>query len=700
MPIKQLDTPLQFLKGVGEKRANLLHEELYLETFEDLLHYYPFRYVDRSKYYQIKELTASPIQMQIRGRFISNQTIGAGKKQRLTARFADSTGTVECIWFQGINFIKDQIKPGKDYVLFGKPTLFSGRINFTHPEIELLDDYLKKSAAPFTPVYPLTEKIKKFKFSAKTIQKFTRQLLIDLKPQIKDHFSEEFRSRYKLIPLYDALKIVHFPEDMDTLEKARFRLKFDEFFFIQLYILRSKIKRNNAIRGIVFSKVGHFLNTFYKEHLPFELTNAQKKVIKEMRADMKTGLQMNRLLQGDVGSGKTLVALMIALIATDNGYQSALMAPTEILAQQHYKSLLELVGTLNYKIGLLTGSSKAKERRELHEKLRNGEINLLIGTHALIEDEVKFKNLGLVIIDEQHRFGVAQRAKLWMKDKVHPHVLVMTATPIPRTLALTVHGDLDVSVIDELPPGRKPVQTRHLYEDKRAELYKFMRKQITEGRQIYVVYPLIQESKKLDFQNLEEGYQRITKAFPASEYTTVMVHGQMKPNEKEEKMQEFVQKKAQIMVATTVIEVGVNVPNASVMIIESAQRFGLSQLHQLRGRVGRGASQSYCILMSPYKISQNTKQRLGIMTQTNDGFIIAEEDMQLRGPGNIDGTQQSGDPYDFKIASITKDQSILYLARRAAEELLKTDPTIEKYSSIKNQLNKRHPKSINWRQIS
>ncbi|PLX22547.1 MAG: ATP-dependent DNA helicase RecG [Salinivirgaceae bacterium] len=700
MAVKQLNTPLQFLKGVGEKRANLLQEELHLETFEDLLHYYPFRYVDRSKYYQIKELTASPIQMQIRGRFLSSETVGAGRKQRLTARFADSTGTVECVWFQGIKFLQDKIKPGKDYVLFGKPTLFGGKINFTHPEIELLDEYLKKSAAPFTPVYPLTEKIKKHKISARTIQNLSRQLLIDLKPQIKDHFNEEIRAKYNLMPLFDALKHVHFPEDMETLDKARFRLKFDELFFIQLYILRSKIKRNNAIRGIVFQKVGHFLNTFYKKHLPFELTNAQKKVIKEMRADMKTGLQMNRLLQGDVGSGKTMVALMIALIAADNGYQSALMAPTEILAQQHFKSLQEMLGDLNYNIALLTGSSKAKERRELHEKLRNGEIHLLIGTHALIEDEVKFLKLGLVIIDEQHRFGVAQRAKLWMKDKIHPHVLVMTATPIPRTLALTVHGDLDVSVIDELPPGRKPIETHHLYEDKRAQLYKFMRKQIAEGRQIYIVYPLIQESKKLDFQNLEEGHQRILKAFPPPEYNTVMVHGQMKPDEKEEKMQEFVQKKAQIMVATTVIEVGVNVPNASVMIIESAQRFGLSQLHQLRGRVGRGASQSYCILMSPYKITQNTKQRLGIMTQTNDGFIIAEEDMKLRGPGNIDGTQQSGDPYDFKIASLTRDQSILLLARRAAEELLKDDPNLEKHSTINSQLNKRHPKFINWRQIS
>lgn len=700
MPVKQLDTPLQFLKGVGEKRADLLHEELHLETFEDLLHYYPFRYVDRTKFYQIKEITAAPIQVQIRGRFLSSEVIGIGRKARLNARFADTTGTIECVWFQGIKFLKEKIQAGKDYVLFGKPSVFNGKLNFTHPEIETLEEYLKKNAAPFTPVYPLTEKIKKHKISAKTIQNLTRQLLIDLKPQIKDHFDESIRKNYNLMPLFEALNHVHFPEDMETLEKARFRLKFDEFFFIQLYILRSKIKRNNAIRGIVFPKVGHFLNTFYKKYLPFELTNAQKKVIKEMRADMKTGLQMNRLLQGDVGSGKTLVALMIALIAADNGYQSALMAPTEILAQQHYKSLKEMLGNLNYKLGILTGSSKTKERRELHEKLRNGEINLLIGTHALIEDDVQFQKLGLVIIDEQHRFGVAQRAKLWMKDKVHPHVLVMTATPIPRTLALTVHGDLDVSVIDELPPGRKPIETHHLFEDKRAQLYKFMRKQIIAGRQIYVVFPLIQESSKLDFQNLEEGYQRIIKAFPYPDYRTVMVHGQMKPDEKEEKMQEFAQNKAQIMVATTVIEVGVNVPNASVMIIESAQRFGLSQLHQLRGRVGRGASQSYCILLSPYKITKNTKQRLGIMTQTNDGFIIAEEDMKLRGPGNIDGTQQSGDPYDFKIASITKDQNILYLARNAAEKLLKNDPLLNKHSTIKQQLNKRHPKSINWRQIS
>jgi len=699
---KNLTTPLQFLKGVGEKRAELFEEELNLTTFEDLLHYYPFRYVDRSKFYTISELSATPTQVQVKGRFTRSELLGTGNKKRLTARFTDNTGTVECVWFKGLKYISEQIKPGVDYVLFGKPSLFNNRLNFTHPEFETLQTFLTKTAAPFTPVYPLTEKIKKFRINARVIQKLTRELLQELKPVIRDHYPEEFRKKYNLMHLYNALQHVHFPQNMKTLEQARFRLKFDELFFIQLFILKSKIKRDNAIKGIVFHKVGHYLNTFYKKHLPFELTNAQKKVIKEMRHDMKSGLQMNRLLQGDVGSGKTLVALMIAFIAADNGYQSALMAPTEILAQQHYKSLKEMLGSLDYKLGLLTGSTKTKARRELHEKLRNGEIDLLIGTHALIEDEVKFNKLGLVIVDEQHRFGVAQRARLWRKDKQPPHVLVMTATPIPRTLALTVHGDLDVSVIDELPPGRKPVETHHRFEDKRANIYKFMRQQIAQGRQIYVVFPLIQESEKLDFQNLEAGYERIIKAFPPPKYKTVMVHGQMKPEEKEEKMQQFVRNEAQIMVATTVIEVGVNVPNASIMIIESAQRFGLSQLHQLRGRVGRGASQSFCILLSPYKISQNTRQRLGIMTQTNDGFQIAEQDMKLRGPGNIDGTQQSGDPYDFKIASLTQDQSILILARQAALEILKKDPELKEpiYKPIAKQMNQRHPKEINWRQIS
>ncbi len=701
MADKNLSTPIQFLKGVGEKRAELLSSELNLDTFEDLLHYYPFRYIDRSRYYTINELTATPTQIQIRGRFKRKEELGTGNKRRLKAIFTDNTGSVECIWFKGISFISKQIIPNVDYVLFGKPSLFNNKINFTHPEFERLNEYLKKNAAPFTPVYPLTEKIKKFKFSARVIQKLTHQLLTDLKPAIKDFYPEIFRKQYNLMGLYEALSHVHFPGDMKKLEAARYRLKFDELFFIQLFIVKEKIRRENAIRGFIFPEVGNFLNTFYKNHLPFELTGAQKRVIKEMRHDMKSGLQMNRLLQGDVGSGKTLVALMIALISADNGFQSALMAPTEILAQQHYKSLQKMLGNLDYKLGLLTGSTKTKQRKILHEQLRNGEINLLIGTHALIENEVKFKKLGLVIVDEQHRFGVAQRAKLWRKDKQPPHVLVMTATPIPRTLALTVHGDLDVSVIDELPPGRKPIQTRHVFEDKRAGVYEFMRKQIAGGQQIYVVFPLIQESEKMDFQNLEEGYNRITKVFKAPQYKTVMVHGQMKPDEKDEKMQQFARNEAQILVATTVIEVGVDVPNASVMIIESAQRFGLSQLHQLRGRVGRGAAQSFCILMSPYKISQNTRQRLGIMTQTNDGFQIAEEDMKLRGPGNIDGTQQSGDPYDFKIASLTKDQSILMLARRAAQSLLNEDPQFTKPENrnIAAQLKKRHPRAINWRQI-
>ncbi|MDA3867727.1 MAG: ATP-dependent DNA helicase RecG [Salinivirgaceae bacterium] len=699
---KKLQTPLQFLKGVGEKRATLFAEELNIASYEDLLHYYPFRYLDRSRFYTINEITAAPTLVQIKGRFISSQIIGTGNKRRLSAIYKDATGQIECVWFKGIDYFYKQIKQGVDYVLFGKPTVFGKRLNFTHPEIETLSEYLKKNTAPFTPIYPLTEKVKKFRVTANTIQNLTRELLILLKDQIDDHFLENFRKEYNLMPLYDALYHVHFPENMNILNKARFRLKFDELFFIQLSILKAKQNREAEVKGIIFNTVGSKLHTFYNNYLPFELTNAQKRVIKEMRENMKSGRQMNRLLQGDVGSGKTLVALMLAFITSDNNYQCALMAPTEILAQQHFKSLKEMVGDMPFEIDLLTGSIKTKARRGIHERLKTGQTNLIIGTHALIEKDVEFHKLGLVIIDEQHRFGVAQRARLWKKSIQPPHVMVMTATPIPRTLALTVHGDLDSSVIDELPPGRKPIHTRHVYENKRKQVYEFMQQQIAAGRQIYVVFPLIQESEKLDFQNLEEGYERIIKAFPPPNYKTVMVHGQMKSDEKEEKMLAFARNEAQIMVATTVIEVGVNVPNASVMVIESAQRFGLSQLHQLRGRVGRGASQSYCILMSPYEISKNTRQRLDIMTQTNDGFIIAEEDMKLRGPGNIDGTQQSGDPYDFKIASLTQDQAILMLARRAANAILNEDSelTDAKYEKIKQQLKKRHPKEIDWRQVS
>lgn len=702
MSDKELSTTIQFLKGVGEKRAEVLAEELNLHTYEDLIHYYPFRYVDRSKFYYINQITATPTLVQIKGVFQNKRITGIGRKRRLAATFTDKTGSIECIWFKGVDYFEKLIRPGTSFVLFGKPSVFNNKLNFTHPEIEPLEAYLSKNTAPFTPVYPLTEKVKNFRITANTIQNLTRDVLIRVKNSLQDYYTETFRQSNNLMMLYEALYQVHFPTNMEMLNKARHRLKFDELFFIQLSILQAKIKRNTNIKGIPFSTVGNTLHRFYKDHLPFDLTNAQKRVIKEMQQDMKSGRQMNRLLQGDVGSGKTLVALMLAFIAADNGYQAALMAPTEILAQQHLSGLKELIGNLDFNIDLLTGSVKTKERKFIHAKLLSGETNLLIGTHALIENEVQFKDLGLVIIDEQHRFGVEQRARLWKKTKQPPHVLVMTATPIPRTLALTVHGDLDVSVIDELPPGRKPVDTRHVFEAKRAKIYDFMRQQIKQGRQIYVVFPLIQESEKLDLQNLQDGFERLIKVFPPPEYKTVMIHGQMKPDEKERIMTEFAQNKAQIMVATTVIEVGVNIPNASIMIIESAQRFGLSQLHQLRGRVGRGAAQSYCILMSPFEISKNTRHRLGIMTQTNDGFLIADEDMKLRGYGNIDGTQQSGDPYDFKIANLSQDQAILMMTRKAANNILDMDSDLKNIENkaLLKELNKRHPNKIDWRQIS
>lgn len=702
MSDKELSTTLQFLKGVGEKRATVLAEELNLHTFEDLVHYYPFRYVDRSQFYFVNQITAAPTLIQLKGTFRNKRLAGTGNKRRMIATFTDKTGSVDCIWFKSIDYFDKLIKPNIDFVLFGKPSMFNNRFNFTHPEIETLDDYLSKNSAPFTPVYSLTEKAKNFKINTNALQNLIRDVLSRIKPLLTDYYSDSFRNQYNLMPLYDALHQVHFPTSMNVLNNARYRLKFDELFFIQLSILQSKIKRETYVKGITFKKVGKTLNQFYNKHLPFDLTNAQKKVIREMQQDMKSGKQMNRLLQGDVGSGKTLVALMLSFIAADNGYQTALMAPTEILAQQHFQGLTELIGDLNFNIDLLTGSVKTKARKFIHEKLLSGQTHLLTGTHALIEDEVQFNKLGLVIIDEQHRFGVEQRARLWKKTKQPPHVLVMTATPIPRTLALTVHGDLDVSVIDELPPGRKPVDTRHVYETKRPQVYDFMRQQIERGRQIYVVFPLIQESEKLDLQNLEDGFERLIKVFPPPKYKTVMIHGQMKPNEKDRIMKDFAKNKAQIMVATTVIEVGVNVPNASIMIIESSQRFGLSQLHQLRGRVGRGAEQSYCILMSPYKISETTKNRLNIMCQTNDGFVIADEDMKIRGYGNIDGTQQSGQPYDFKIANLSLDQAILMLARKAATHILTTDSELKNTDNkaIAKELHKRHPKKIDWRQIS
>lgn len=691
---------IKFLQGIGPKRAKLFNEELSIFSAEDLLKHYPYRYIDKSKFYKIKEIREEMPFIQIKGKIIKIEKKGEGRKQRLSAIFSDGDDYIELVWFQGLRFIVDKYKVDVEYVVFGKPTVFNGKYNVTHPEIELASQLPPPEQMGFQPLYNTTEKMKSYFLNSKAIQKIIFPLVQKLEAGVPETLPASILSTYKLMNLTDSLINIHFPKNNELLQRATQRLKFEELFYIQLNILYQTSWRENHFQGYIFDKIGNVFNTFYNQNLPFELTNAQKRVIKEIRNDLKTGKQMNRLLQGDVGSGKTLVALMVALIAVDNGFQSCIMAPTEILANQHFATITELLTGMDVNVLLLTGSTKKKERELIHNDLLSGKGNIIIGTHALIEDTVQFNNLGLVIIDEQHRFGVAQRSKLWKKNRHLPHVLVMTATPIPRTLAMTIYGDLSVSVIDELPPGRKPIQTYHYFDTKRNSLFDFIRKQINEGRQIYVVYPLIQESEKMDFQNLEEGYDFLCEIFP--NYNISMVHGKMKPAEKEEQMQQFVEGKSQIMVATTVIEVGVNVPNASIMIIESAERFGLSQLHQLRGRVGRGASQSYCILLTGVKLTTESRKRMNLMTQTNDGFEIAEADLQLRGPGDLEGTQQSGIPFNLKIASLSKDGQLLEMARNVASDLLKNDPLLSKDENkiLAYQLKKMKTNNVNWGVIS
>ncbi|RHS45200.1 ATP-dependent DNA helicase RecG [Tannerella sp. AF04-6] len=690
---------IKFLPGVGPKKAELFNKELKIFSFEDLLYYFPYKYIDRSRTYKIKEIDGNMPYIQLRGEILNFETQGEGKGRRLIARFSDGTGIIELVWFKGIKFIIEKYKPGVEYTLFGKPTRFGSKFNIAHPEIDPIDDIIDK-APGLQAYYSTTEKMKSHFLNSKAIQKIMYNLWKSINGPLPETLPAQVIARSQVIYLTEAIQNIHFPQSPDLLRKAQFRLKFEELFYLQLNILRFTRQRQKKLGGFRFDHIGDYFNNFYHQCLPFELTNAQKRVLREIRADVGSGKQMNRLLQGDVGSGKTLVALMSMLMAVDNGFQACLMAPTEILASQHYESISELVAPIGIHVELLTGSTRKKERERIHEGLLTGDVNLIIGTHALIEDTVLFSNLGLVVIDEQHRFGVEQRARLWKKNNRPPHILVMTATPIPRTLAMTVYGDLDVSVIDELPPGRKPIQTIHQYDNKRGALYASIRKQIEMDRQIYIVYPLIQESERSDLKNLEDGFKHIQEVFP--EFKVCMVHGKMKPAEKDAEMQKFVSGEAHIMVATTVIEVGVNVPNASVMIIENAERFGLSQLHQLRGRVGRGADQSYCILMTSHKLSQEIRKRLEIMVRTNDGFEISEADLQLRGPGDMEGTQQSGIAFDLKIANIAKDGQILQLARDIANEILDKDPELsltENYV-LNRQLQKIFKKKINWSLIS
>ncbi|MGC9151240.1 MAG: ATP-dependent DNA helicase RecG [Microbacter sp.] len=691
---------IQFIPGIGPKRAELFRHELKIQTVEDLLYYFPYKYIDRSRFYTIAEIESDAGFVQLKGKIVRFDQQGSGRQQRLTARFVDNTGSIELIWFQGIQYILKQYKIDTPYVVFGKPTLFNGRFSIAHPEIDSPEQNPLQASLVLQGYYGTTEKMKLNFLNSKVIQKIIFTLLHALSSPIPETLPAYLIQKYHLMPLHEAVSTMHFPLNNHRLAKARQRLKFEELFYIQLSLLRLAKQREIQSKGYVFEHIGAAFNEFYHHYLPFELTSAQKKVIREIRADVGSGHQMNRLLQGDVGSGKTLVALMAMLMAVDNGFQACLMAPTEILATQHYETISRLLNGMSVTVGLLTGSTRKSDRVLLHEQLRNGQLHLLIGTHALLEDEVQFANVGLVVIDEQHRFGVAQRARMWNKNEQSPHILVMTATPIPRTLAMTLYGDLDVSVIDELPPGRKAVQTVHYYEQKREAVYRFILKELALGRQIYVVYPLIEESEKLDFQNLTDGFNAMKKRFPCFEVG--MVHGRMSSAEKDEAMNRFISAQTNILVATTVIEVGVNVPNATVMIIESAHRFGLSQLHQLRGRVGRGSDQSYCILLTPFELSKETRKRMEIMMRTNDGFEIAEADLKLRGPGDLEGTQQSGIPFTLRVANLAKDQQMLQFARTIARDLLDEDPMLKRpeHAILKQQLQKKHKKTIDWKKIS
>ena len=678
-----LDTPIGYLKGIGPQRAEVLQKELFIFTYKDLITHYPFRYVDRTHFHSLREVIEDSAYYQLRGHITEIDFVGDKRTKRLVAKFRDSSGVIELVWFQGAKWMAEKLKSNAEYIVYGKATAFMGRFNMAHPEIDVVTPELLVNQSSFQSVYHSTEKLKYRNLDSDGIRKCLRLLTIQLNEQnIYESLTHSIIQDFNLLTKLEAFKQIHFPDSKTLLEKARFRLKFEELFYVQLKLLRSNLVRHQMIQGFVFNKVGDAFNDFYNQYLPFQLTNAQKRVVKEIRVDMGSGKQMSRLVQGDVGSGKTLVALLSMLLAIDNGFQACLMAPTEILAKQHFATISELLEPMGLKVALLTGSSKTKARRELHTDLQSGAIHILIGTHALIEDVVVFKNLGLVVIDEQHRFGVAQRGKMHKKNTQPPHVLIMTATPIPRTLAMTLYGDLDTSVIDELPPGRKPITTMHFMESQRLRLIGFMKQEIALGRQVYIVYPLIQESEKMDYQNLQNGYDALLDDFPVPQYQISIVHGKLKPAEKEFEMQRFIKKETQIMVATTVIEVGVNIPNASVMVIESAERFGLSQLHQLRGRVGRGADKSYCILMTSYKLGADSKLRMETMVRTNDGFEISEVDLRLRGPGDLDGTQQSG-VLDLKIADLAQDGQILQLARSAAQAILNEDPNL---ASQENQL--------------
>jgi len=712
-----LDTDIKFLKGVGDKRAKLLDAELDIRTFGDLLYTFPYRYVDTSRFYKISEFSGEMPSVQVLGRFVGFSTEGEGMKQRLKASFYDGSRFMEVVWFSKVSFFKTAYQPGVTYILFGKPALYRDVWQMAHPEVSAYD--VTKPPEGFRGVYSIPDKLRKRGYSTRLISDLVRNLFQNTRiKEAEESLPAEVIEKFSLMPILESLSNLHFPQSPDKLQKARERMKFEELFYLQLHILRYSRERGRRVRGHVFTRIGDYFNTYYSRFIPFELTGAQKRVLKEIRNDMRTGRQMNRLLQGDVGSGKTMVAFMTMLMAADNGFQSAIMAPTEILASQHYETLRGWGAEIGLRVELLTGSTRARARREIHEGLMSGDIHIIVGTHALIEDNVQFRNLGLTVIDEQHRFGVAQRAKMWKKSAVAPHVLVMTATPIPRTLAMTVYGDLDVSVIDELPPGRKPVQTYLKFDNARMEVNRLINRELKAGRQVYIVYPLVHENPKLELKSAEQGLERVRGMFP--DVKVCMVHGQMKPAEKDYQMDQFVSGEARILVATTVIEVGVNVPNASVMLIENAERFGLSQLHQLRGRVGRGADHSYCILMTKHNIGGDTRKRLSIMTETSDGFLISEADMKMRGPGDMEGTQQSGIAFNLKIANLASDGQILNLARQGAEAVLNAHPElieapvsgVEQYDGgtlhldassvavIRKELRLRFSKTYDWSQIS
>lgn len=697
-----LSTSIEYLKGVGPKRAEILIAELGVRNYRGLLHHFPFRYEDRTKFYQVSEVTGDLPYVQLVGELVHLEEVGVKFKKRLVAKLRDQSGTIELVWFKGVAYLKKSLKVGEKYVVFAKPNVYNQHINLVHPEMETWIEFKNGIQSSLQAVYPSTEKLNKFSLSSKNISKLTKNLLTQLKGKLAENIPAQIIEDNNLLDRESALFNIHLPESVSLLKKAIARIKFEELFIIQLELLKLKLVNLEKSQGFIFGEIGKQFNGFYSNKLPFELTGAQKRVLKEIRKDLRRGKQMNRLLQGDVGSGKTIVALMSILIALDNGFQATLMAPTEILATQHFDGISELLEGMDVQVELLTGSVKIAKRREIHKKLESGELNILIGTHALIEDKVKFKNLGLAVIDEQHRFGVAQRAKLYKKNTIPPHVLIMTATPIPRTLAMTLYGDLDVSVIDELPPGRKEIQTLHWYENKRLRLFGFMEAEIAKGRQIYIVYPLIEESEKLDYATLEEGFQHIFKRFPPPKYKVSIVHGKMKAEVKAFEMDRFVKGETDIMVSTTVIEVGVNVPNASVMIIESAERFGLSQLHQLRGRVGRGSEQSYCILMTGNKLSSDGRLRMKTMTGTNDGFQIAEVDLKLRGPGDLRGTQQSGTPINLRLANLATDGEIIEMARKAAIQLLENDPDLRQTENrnLLTYLGEKNRGKTNWSRIS